>query len=330
MEQTKLWPLRLVFTFRLGRWCTALVIFGGLTIIFGSLDAFDTGSDQFWAALFFAGLLSYMTPCFHYIIETSICAVDDLKPFMRFSEQEFVSLRNSIHAKSSQFMVLTLVIGGVAGLIHNYSMFSVQGEVVAVLKSLDRLGVVMILATFVTWCLMTTIIVVLINNAVIFARLGDQQVKVDLLNPGSLTPLARVAVISTLSIIGALTIFPLMFLEHRVNLLAMVPGMIALLIPLFWLFFLPIWPVHKRIRAAKQNELKSVQAQLAQLRNGDQIDQQLMASMQPLLIYRKEIEQVTEWPFDSVAIARLMLYLIIPPLTWVGAALIEILVDSLL
>jgi len=38
---------------------------------------------------------------------------------------------------------------------------------------------------------------------------------------------------------------------------------------------------------------------------------------------------VSEWPFDVGVITRLGLYLIIPPLTWIGAVLIERLVDDL-
>ncbi|MEZ5504311.1 MAG: hypothetical protein R3E50_17250 [Halioglobus sp.] len=39
---------------------------------------------------------------------------------------------------------------------------------------------------------------------------------------------------------------------------------------------------------------------------------------------------VSEWPFDFPALLRLGLYLILPPLAWVGAALIQNLVDRLL
>ena len=39
---------------------------------------------------------------------------------------------------------------------------------------------------------------------------------------------------------------------------------------------------------------------------------------------------MSTWPFDTGALTRLSLYLIIPPLTWAGAALIERLVDSAL
>jgi hypothetical protein len=298
-------------------------------IIFWSLGAFDPGSSESGAALFFGCLLAYMTPCFHYIIGTSVAAIDDLEPFMGLTKHEQALLRDSISRKPNRSMLIMLLAGAAAGLIHEYFILSAQGDVLAILNELSILDGVVILATFLTWCLLTTIMVVLTDNALIFARLGKSQIKVDLLNPKSLTPLARVSVISTLSIIGAVAIFPLMFLEDEVSLLAMGPGMTGLLVPMLWLFFLPVWPVHKRIKAARHNELHAIQRQLEQMRQGNEIDSQMMSKLQPLLIYRNEIQQVPEWPFDSVAIARLMLYLIIPPLTWVGAALIEILVDSL-
>jgi len=47
----------------------------------------------------------------------------------------------------------------------------------------------------------------------------------------------------------------------------------------------------------------------------------------PLLNYRREIAQHSTWPFDIGNLTTLLFYLIIPPLTWVGAALIENLVN---
>jgi hypothetical protein len=48
------------------------------------------------------------------------------------------------------------------------------------------------------------------------------------------------------------------------------------------------------------------------------------------LSLRREIREVSEWPFDFSVLTRLLLYLIIPPLTWIGAALIEVLIDAAL
>ena len=47
----------------------------------------------------------------------------------------------------------------------------------------------------------------------------------------------------------------------------------------------------------------------------------------PLLALRREVLNTPEWPVDLSLLARLSLYLIIVPLTWIGAALIENIVD---
>jgi len=49
--------------------------------------------------------------------------------------------------------------------------------------------------------------------------------------------------------------------------------------------------------------------------------------MSPLLSYRREVLGTREWPFDLGVVTRLGLYLVIVPLTWIGAALIENVVD---
>ena len=60
------------------------------------------------------------------------------------------------------------------------------------------------------------------------------------------------------------------------------------------------------------------------------LETQRFDQLVPLLNYRREIVQVSTWPFDVGNMTRLAFYLIIPPLTWAGAALIENVVTSLL
>ena len=55
----------------------------------------------------------------------------------------------------------------------------------------------------------------------------------------------------------------------------------------------------------------------------------MLEQIVPLLNYQREITGITTWPFDVSALVRLGLYLVIPPLTWVGAALIERIVDQI-
>ena len=48
-----------------------------------------------------------------------------------------------------------------------------------------------------------------------------------------------------------------------------------------------------------------------------------------LLVYRREIAQVSEWPFNAGVATRLVFYLVIPPLTWVAAGLIDVLIERM-
>jgi hypothetical protein len=45
---------------------------------------------------------------------------------------------------------------------------------------------------------------------------------------------------------------------------------------------------------------------------------------------RREVQQVSTWPFDGTNLFRIAFYLLLIPLTWVGAALVENLVELFL
>jgi hypothetical protein len=90
----------------------------------------------------------------------------------------------------------------------------------------------------------------------------------------------------------------------------------------------PIWPLHERLAEARRSLLDALNRQIASEPLPDPHHPESLARLAPLLSYRREILDVSEWPFDLGTMTRLGLYLIIPPLTWVGAALIERLVDA--
>ena len=179
---------------------------------------------------------------------------------------------------------------------------------------------------------MTTAIGALIGNAQLFAQMGHRM-HIDLLHSPSLLAVAQLAIMSTLSVIGAQILFVFLILDSQAGWLDILPGFLATMIPMLLLFFLPVWPLHKRLQHAKREELAIVNRELRRVRPQPLTtleDTQHLDEVNRLLVYRREIQQVSEWPFDMPALTRLGLYLILPPLTWVAAALIENLVNSLL
>ena len=87
--------------------------------------------------------------------------------------------------------------------------------------------------------------------------------------------------------------------------------------------------MHKEWKNNAPEELEKVDLRLLNLAIGKGYYEDLQQTNM-LLDYRNRGQQVREWPFSVGGLGILTLYLVIPPLTWVGAALIENLVDTIL
>lgn len=86
------------------------------------------------------------------------------------------------------------------------------------------------------------------------------------------------------------------------------------------------------MRSRKSQELNCVSAALdGNLRALDHslLKDELSPSKIDLLYYQDRIRSIKEWPFTD-RIRALVLFGILPPLTWVVAALIEIYIESAL
>ena len=322
---TNLWLLRLVPPGRWGRWLAGVSIF---TLIFGVFAVFgglfdDTLRDRLdtWVALFFATLLAYIVPVHHLIIQRSLTALEMLRPLLPGDGDSVDRYRRQILVKPVKQHLTVLLVGLCAGLAHN-SLLLDEGELVlALMLPASLLSLIITLAI---WIVMTATISSLIENAVLFKRLAER-VRIDVLNTRALTPFGSVAVSSTLAMIGAQAAFPLLIAGSDSHWITFMPGLIATGVPMIFLFLLPVVPVHRRVTRAKQSKLAAVNADITAQADAPESG---YASLEPLLVYRREVLDAPEWPFDTGALGRLALYLIIPPLTWIGAALIEILVDT--
>ena len=113
-----------------------------------------------------------------------------------------------------------------------------------------------------------------------------------------------------------------------------VVGVIAVTLALgFVSLLLPSRGVHERLHAAKLEELTRVRAEiecaraaLVDTRNkGAEI-----ARMPALLAWEERVERVSVWPLDAPTLVRFALFLLIPLGSWLGGALVERAVDSVL
>jgi len=328
-ERTRrtIWLLKLVLPGRHGRLATGLLLLALLLPLFHFGAGED--ADHEMPALFFSLIIAYIVPVFSFITAKSQEALADLRPILLLDEAGYEQARARLVTASARRMLQCAALGALMGCAH---LGLIRGSLSAALRAsiADVSGALIFGGTLMVWVVMTTVIFMLIGQSIQFGRLGARHVRVSLLEMRSLLPFARVSIITSLAVIGSLALFPLIGLEGGQNLMEALPGAVAILGPLVVMFIIPVWPVHRRLAARKDAEIAALNARIARHLDADgALGADRLPAVLPLLQYRREIAQSATWPFDLGNLTTFAFYLVIIPLTWAGAALIEQLVDTL-
>ena len=321
----KIWLLYLVLPGRYGLALTALLVFSGTALLLQWLER-----DSFLASgnLYFCMALAYIVPVFSYIQGVTHRAVDELHELLDLPPESFETLRYSLSHKSLLWQLLvaalaTLGAGAHLGAIYASRGSSLFAELAAGTDLAGDLGAVAV------WLAMTTAMASLLQNGRRVGRLAHHLREIDLLRADRLLPFARIAIVSTLSLTGSLALFPFLMIDVGASPTTVLPGLVATLLPMGALLLLPLLPARREITAEKARQLARINLRLASLRAGSGYERNFR-QVSTLLDMREHIERVPDWPVNTGVIGRLGFYLIIPPLTWVGAAMIENLVDAVL
>ena len=331
MRRHRIWLLRLLLPIRFSRLLSGLQISVVLLILFlwGTANSAPTEGAPY---LFFSAIIGYSIAVFSYITDKCREALNELKPLLQLSEDEFEEQLGHLGYCQPYEVILALLLGLAGGISH---LTLLMGSLTRVYNALFA-GIEAITAlagTLVVWIVLATMSYFLVRYAILFARLGRDSVDIDILNNRPLVPFSHVATLLSLSLIGSMALFPLMFLEQTAIFVSMVPGLIGLGIPMIAIFIIPIWPVHRRMTDAKERELAGVNRRIAAVREGrslESLDEATLARLNPLLLSRREVLNAPVWPFDAGSLTQITLYLVIVPLTWAGAALLEIAMESFL
>jgi len=173
-----------------------------------------------------------------------------------------------------------------------------------------------------------------VANVLTVQREGAAQTDVPLFDPQLGLPLARFALRMLVLILG----FPLVamgigFARGMLMPVIVIPVLVAGLALGIFGMAAPLSGLRRRIRERKQAELQGLdrailgeRGALAQTTLADEADR---LSQVDLLRYRREVASVREWRFDGAVGLRFALYLALPILSWVAAALVERTVDFL-
>ena len=181
------------------------------------------------------------------------------------------------------------------------------------------------LLQFFLWWIIGVILCHRLAVARSFASLGEI-VSFDIFQLDRLRPLARAGMNDVLLIAGAIALSPLQALDaefrlgnYSFALLVAIPTSLTLLA-------IPLRPIHRRIVHDKKIRLARIEDAIERTRNDPA--QENLADLEALLSHRDRLHDQPTWPFSTALASRLVFYLVIPPIAWVGAAFVEQLVTQ--
>jgi len=154
-------------------------------------------------------------------------------------------------------------------------------------------------------------------------RLGAW-IRVDLGDPRSLGIFADIGIRHVLLIVIGLSVIPMQaILTGGLGLIDFLPPLVVTTPVAVAVLVLPIWGIHRAIVAAKATEFLRVTGAMNEAPPDS--DRRLL-----WWLYRQQIAQSSEWPVAAGSATRLAFYVVIPPLAWVAAALVQDMVANVL
>jgi hypothetical protein len=186
-----------------------------------------------------------------------------------------------------------------------------------------------ILGLFIGWWLGWFVLIVW-DMSTQTSRLASRIGTVDLLDLSPLSPFVKQGLLTSLLVVGALSLSSLFLLEPGQWPVVVITVGISLPLAILGLV-LPLRGVHQRIREAKQVELEWIRENIRQFRITLPNNSVGGSSGQVAdwITYLQLIADVPEWPIESSTLVRVILYMLIPIVSWIGSLLIEGVLDKL-
>jgi hypothetical protein len=186
-----------------------------------------------------------------------------------------------------------------------------------------------ITAPFIGWW-SGQLVLAMIAESARFSGIAVRLPSLDLLDLRPLAPFARQGLANALAGVFLIAILSLFLLESGFGSMIAIVGALDFAACAAGLL-LPVRGVHRRIGAAKQEELDWLRPRLRSARTSLAAEGRSgREGLADLLAWQRHLESVPDWPFDAPMLWRAALYLLIPLGSWAGGALVERLVDAVL
>lgn len=188
-------------------------------------------------------------------------------------------------------------------------------------------SIMLVFGQILVWLVVFLVLFISGHECWILGRLG-RVVPIDLYRLDELNGFGRVGLNNLLMVVGALAITTVQSIDQEFRAVNYVNGLLVGIPGALFLVNLPIWSLHLRLKTMKKLAIEEIDQAIAVAGRGLDIEQ--LESLNALLDRREFMKGLRSWPMDWSTFSKLVLYVFIPPLAWIGAALVEFMLDSFL
>ena len=215
-----------------------------------------------------------------------------------------------------------LLIGFVCGFA--FSFFNVPGLGIIVSSNVMY---AIALAQILLWSLVGLLLAARFHVARAFYNAG-KRVKLDIFEISNLKPFGQAGLTDALLIVVAMAITTLQSFDALFRVDNYTNALLVALPAIAVLMVTPMYSLHRRIVERKNEELQQIDERV--LAAPKDLSSEHVTQLESLWQRRERIKALPSWPIDMSVISRLLLYVILLPLAWLGTALVEMALDRLL
>ena len=182
------------------------------------------------------------------------------------------------------------------------------------------------------WIAVILVISSLVRITLLLTKYATRDLRIELFHIEELMPLADSVLWNTVSVSVALTLSPIFWLGREIPALDVSLILTVLLVTLYLLLF-PIFRVRQIVSKRKKLALERIRDAFKSATKSDDMAKRRLTDsakrleeINNLVGVRKEITRTKEWPISLPVGVRLVLIVLVPPVSWVGASLVDWLV----
>jgi len=219
----------------------------------------------------------------------------------------------------------TLLIGLVLGLA--YSILNLPNGGLGIIFSGNSFLLTLLIAQIILWSTVGILLAARYHVARHF-YLAGKHVNIDLYEANNLKPFGQAGLTDAFIIIVGFAITILQSLDAQFRFYNYITAIVIIVPAITVLMILPMYSLHLRLVKLKTEEFEKLNQLIRKASKN--LTTRHISSLELLLQRRERLKGVHTWPLDIAVITRLLLYVIVPPLAWLGAAYVEILLGGVL